>query len=82
MMSDDEKRQGMDPIPPDVSEFLNTDQKMALNRIAGFGWKLRFIRRPLFDTPTVVAVDPEGNQHAVLEEDGEINMNPDIVIRD
>ncbi|MGM0563539.1 MAG: hypothetical protein ACQES2_04325 [Pseudomonadota bacterium] len=82
MSEDNDKRQGMDPIPLNLDEFLNMEQKMALNRVSSFGWQLRFVRRPPFQSPTPVVVDPSGNQHAILEEDGEINMEPDITIRD
>ncbi|MEW8014503.1 MAG: hypothetical protein AB2807_06900 [Candidatus Sedimenticola endophacoides] len=47
-----------------------------------FGWELKFIRRPLFQEPVAVMVDPSGKICGVLEESGELNRDSDIVIRD
>ena len=46
-----------------------------------FGWTLAFVRQPLFETAIAVVVSPDRQRYAVLESDGELNMNPQIVIR-
>jgi len=77
-----EKRKGDKPVPDNAAEMLNHLQLLALHKIEGFGWRLQFIRRPLFQDIVAVVVDSGGNKIGVLEEDGEINMNPDIEVRE
>jgi hypothetical protein len=79
---DEEKRKGEPPIPDHLEEVLNEHQLLALHRIEGFGWELRFVRRPLFQAAIPVVYNNEGTSIGVLEEDGRINMEPDIQIRD
>ncbi len=76
-----ERRGGKIPIPADLDQLLTQDQLLALNRVQEFGWQLAFVRRPLFQAPVTVVTSPEHQRFAVLEEDGEINQSPDIVIR-
>jgi len=79
---DREKRKGDEPVPDSATEMLNQLQILALRRIESFGWRLQFIRRPLFQDPVAVAVDGDGVKIGILEEDGRINMQPDIKIRE
>ena len=65
----------------DRQDKLTELQRLALLRIEGFGWRLHFIRRPLFQDPVAVVVDGAGQKIGVLEEDGRINMDPDIKVR-
>lgn len=76
-----ERRRGINPIPLNLREFLNEDQRRTLKQIEGFGWELAFVRRPLFQDPIVVIRSSEGTAYSVLEEDGSINAEPDITIR-
>jgi hypothetical protein len=78
---DDEKRDREKPIPDNLEKILSEFQMMALRRIEGFGWELRFVRRPSFQTPTPVVFSADGAKIGVLEEDGRINMEPDIQLR-
>ncbi len=78
---DNEKRDREEPIPDNLQEILSEFQLMALHRIEGFGWKLRFVRRPTFQTPTAVVFSADGTKIGVLEEDGRINMESEIKIR-
>lgn len=79
---DSDKRERMPPIPPDYKTLLNPSQLQALNSIAGFGWTLQFVRREGRDTPLPVIRGADGKAVATIDEDGNLNMNPDIVIRD
>jgi hypothetical protein len=79
---DDDKRTGEEPIPENLQQVLNEFQLLALHRIEGFGWELRFVRRPLFQAAIPVVVNNDGTSIGVLEEDGRINMEPDIQIRE
>ena len=78
---DDEKRDRADPIPDNLDEILSEFQFMALRRIEGFGWELRFVRRPAFQEVIPVIFSSDGSKIGVLEEDGRINMEPDIKLR-
>lgn len=69
------------PVPDNLADYLNEDQMRALRRVEEFGWELRFIRRPLFQKIVPVVVSHDGERYGVLEEDGSINMQPDLVIR-
>ena len=77
-----EKRDKQDPIPKDLKEHLNEEQIMALRQIENFGWSLKFVRRPPFQESTTVINGPGGQPIGVIEEDGTINRDPDIIIRD
>lgn len=76
-----ERRKGEKPIPDNYKSLLNEAQIIALNRLTAFGWNLKFVRRPLFQEPVPVLWNAHGNKIALLEEDGKLNMKPDIKIR-
>lgn len=78
----DEKRDHEKPIPDNLEDILSEFQLMALHRIESFGWELKFVRRPPNDEPIPVIVSDHGNKIGVLEDDGRINMEPDIQIRE
>jgi hypothetical protein len=76
-----DNRKGNKPIPDNLNEVLSNLQIVALQKAEGFGWKLKFVRRPLFQEVIPVITDPLDEKVGVLESDGKINLNPDIVIR-
>ena len=78
----DEKRKGDQPVPEHVKDYLNTAQLAELHSIESFGWKLKYIRRPLFQEPVVVVVNAQGNSIGVLEDDGRLNLEPGIDTRE
>ena len=77
----EEKRNSAKPIPDDVLNYLNDAQQAQLNTIEGFGWSLKYIRRPLFQESVVVVTDPNGTSLGILEEDGRLNLEPTIKLR-
>ena len=79
---DRDKRKRDKPVPDRLEEVLNEMQMLALRQIEGFGWQLRFIRKPLFQEPVPVVFSAEGDKIGILEEDGRINMEPDIKLRE
>ena len=79
---DDEKRDHEKPIPDNLEDILSEFQLMALRRIESFGWELQFVRRPPDHTPIPVIVSDDGNKIGILEDDGRINMEPGINIRE
>lgn len=76
-----ERRGSRAPVPPNLKGILTEEQLLALNNVENFGWQLAFIRQPMFQQPIAVVVSPDHQRHAVLELDGQVNLNPDIVIR-
>ena len=81
-MEQDDRRNKVAPVPDDQLSFMNDEQKMAYRSMERFGWPIKFIRRPLFTRPVCVLSNPEGNKLAVLEEDGTINEDSDIPMRE
>ena len=76
-----EKRKGERPIPDNLEDLLNVMQQITLGEIGKFGWELRFIRMPLFQEAVPVVFSGDGDQIGVLEEDGRLNLQPNIEYR-
>lgn len=79
---ENDKRTGDEPVPENVSSYLNSAQLAELHKIEGFGWSIKYIRHPLFQDPVVCVTSADGNSIGVLEEDGRLNLNPDIATRE
>lgn len=77
-----DKRKGDKPIPDDVKNYLNDAQLAVLLKIEGFGWSLRYIRRPLFLEPVVIVTNADGSSIGILEDDGRLSIEPDIETRE
>lgn len=77
----DDRRGNHKAIPIDLGCYLNELQLLALHSLESFGWHIWFVRRPLFMEPVIVVINPESNQHAVLEDDGSVNLKPHFHIR-
>ena len=78
---DREKRTGEKPVPENLGEMLNPIQLSALRQIESFGWQLKFVRRPLFQDPLPIVYSADGEKIGILEDDGRLNMEPDIQVR-
>jgi hypothetical protein len=79
---DKDKRKGEKEVPDDLEDVLNGDQLLTLRQIERFGWRLAFVRRPVFQQVVPVVLTSDNQKIGVLEEDGRLNMNPDIKLRD
>jgi hypothetical protein len=79
---DEDKRTGEKPIPLNVEDYLNDLQQDILRVVKQYGWTLKFVRRPDNETPVIVIEEKDGSQVGVLEENGAINYESDIVIRE
>lgn len=77
-----EQRIGMPPVPEDLEETLNEVQIFTLRRMENYGWELKFIRRPLFQDVLPVLFHYDGNTFGVLEDDGTVNMQRDLNVRE
>jgi hypothetical protein len=78
------KRERRKNTPPELSEMeklLNPAQLESWRMLKSFGWQLRFVRKPLFQQPVAVIVNQDGQLHAVIEEDGRVNDQPNFKIR-
>lgn len=76
-----ERRGNSAPIPPNVESILNQQQANTLRTIENFGWRLAFVRQAPFQEPVTVVVSPDHGRFAVLDTDGRVDMQPDIVLR-
>ena len=81
MEAHSDKRKLELPVPDNLDDYLNDAQLRGLQRVEQFGWHLAFIRRPLFQDIVPVVVSADGTRHGVLEEDGSINMQHELLIR-
>jgi hypothetical protein len=70
-----ENRNRQRPIPENFTDYLTAEQQAALNQARKFGWQLQFIRRPLFQEPTVVLSRFGGTVMAVVEKNGYVDMD-------
>lgn len=77
----DDRRGAQKAVPIDLGRYLNRSQLLALNSLESFGWHLWFVRRPLFMQPIVVVINSASTQHAQLEEDGSVNLKPQLHLR-
>jgi len=66
-----EQRNTIDPLPYNFYERLNPDQLLALWMLENYGWSMKFVRRSL----------NQNQQYAVLDEDGTLNIESGIKIR-
>jgi hypothetical protein len=71
-----ERRTGKPAVPGDLRDILTMDQKLALRELETFGWKILFVRRPLFQQPRVIMHNPDTGNHSVIEADGTVDHNP------
>jgi hypothetical protein len=76
-----DNRKGRNPVPEELDTVLNNLQLQALEKIQRFGWKLKFVRRPLFQEVMPVISNPHNTKFAVLECDGDINMQVSDILR-
>lgn len=69
------------PVPSNLEYYLSDSQLNSLRHLESSGWRLMFVRRPLFDSPTVVIQSPEQQHFAALEADGKLNLEPPTLLR-
>jgi hypothetical protein len=77
-----EQRIGKPPVPENLEETLNEAQIFTLRRMEVFGWELKFIRRPLFQDVLPVLYHTDINKFGVLEDDGTLNMQRFLNVRE
>jgi len=81
-MVDKERRRPLTPQQAALRRELNEAQILTLVGLENFGWELKFVRRPMFQSSVPVVFDSDRKKYAVLEADGTLNENPGFKIRD
>lgn len=61
---------------------LTPAQQATIETMETFHWRLKFVRRPLFKTPIPVLFNREGDRYVVVNEDGTIDEQPTLKLRD
>lgn len=65
------ERRGRQPARPDrLDKILNFEQMVTLTAKEQFGWTVAFIRRPLFQQPEVIIMNPSHSEYLRIDEDG------------
>ena len=62
-------------------DLLTEAQLVTLGRMEGFGWKMAFIRRPLFQEIVPVLVHADSKLLGILQSDGSWNTEPNTEFR-
>ena len=76
-----DRRIGISSVPRDIRSHLTELQRHALLQLEGFGWSIQFVRRINVDDQLVVLVDPSGQLHGILQEDGSLDRTTELVLR-
>ena len=79
-MNTPERRQSPDPVQ--LRAGLTAEQRQAVETLEHFGWRLRFVRRPLFRDPIPVLFDRAGERYVVLQPDGSLDESQTLQLRD
>lgn len=80
-MEQEEKRKGVKPIPDDPLGYLNEAQLFTYRRMTTFGWHIKFIRRPMYQSPVFVMTDSDESMFALIEQNGFLNKQPSLPLR-
>jgi hypothetical protein len=70
------RRRGLAPIPADLGNYLNPAQMSELDKVQGFGWSIKYIRKA-----EVVLVYNDGATLGLLEHDGSLNHRIPVRVR-
>jgi len=79
MTSDRRKSKELNQV--DVKKYLNRMQLNALIECQYFGWKLKFVRTPLFQDPVPVLYNAKIDQIGIMDPDGHINLDVNLEVR-
>jgi hypothetical protein len=76
-----ERRTGQTPVPDDMLSRLTEPQHQTLARLMRIGWSVKFVRRPLFQTPVFILYEPKSGDFFFLHEGGTIDKVDDTALR-
>ncbi|WP_394005058.1 hypothetical protein ACF3M1_08100 [Luteimonas sp. WGS1318] len=64
-----------------LREGLTPPQLVTMEALEIFGWRLAFVRRPLFQAPIPVLFDRAGTRYVAIREDGTLDEQPVLKLR-
>ncbi|MBA3931120.1 MAG: hypothetical protein C0521_16190 [Xanthomonas sp.] len=70
----------MDPV--ELRSGLTRAQLDTLDTMESFRWRLGFVRWPVFKAPIPVLFNRDGSRYVVINEDGSIDEQPTLTLRD
>ncbi|MBT8116515.1 MAG: hypothetical protein KJO66_01675 [Gammaproteobacteria bacterium] len=76
-----DKRIGEQVSLDELRGQLNEEQRMTLGELELLGWKLKFIRMPLFQDPVPVVVSRDNSQIGMLDSEGKIVVDQTSIFR-
>ena len=76
-----ERRRTPGPSAPGPRDGLAPPQLVTLEALEMLGWRLAFVRRPLFQAPIPVLFDRDGTRHVVIRDDGTLDEHPTLKLR-
>jgi len=76
-----DRRIKMEPVPGQLDSILNKLQMSAILQLESIGWRLWFVRRPLFQPVMPVLCNPTNSLTVVIEEDGASNYDHGMSFR-
>jgi hypothetical protein len=77
----EDRRKNKKLTKDDVKKILNPKQMNALIESQHFGWRLKFIRSPLFQYPVPFLCNTEIDKVGILDPDGHINFDVKLEVR-
>ncbi|PCK09421.1 MAG: hypothetical protein COA42_03990 [Alteromonadaceae bacterium] len=79
--SSHDRRRGDVDEPLNLCQLLSSDQRVSLRQMARYGWRLAFVRSCFKQRPKVVVINGDGKTYGLLESDGSINVEHNLLIR-
>lgn len=80
-MTEEERRTPKTPLLDILKAELNPDQRETLGELEKYGWELRFVRHDPEQRPVPVIFDSAKAKFAVLDQDGSLDEDAFIDIR-
>jgi len=77
----EDRRKNKKLTQDDVKKILNREQLNALIESQHFGWRLKFIRSPLFQYPVPVLYNTNVDKVGILDPDGHIKFDVKLELR-
>ncbi len=80
-MTEQDRRNERKALPDILKEELNAEQRDTLGELEKYGWELRFVRHDPDQRPVPVIFDSAKSKFAVLDQDGTLDEEAFIDIR-
>ena len=76
------KRTGRSPDTGNREAGLNDAQLVMLRKMQELGWELKFVRRPMTEDRVPVLFHPGSNDFGILADDGTLDTQTNISVRE